>query len=269
MIRQILLTFLLCLGLAFPASAQTVEDIIQNKNWVMDYAGLFSPQAFEYASDSLYRFSTRTGNQINILTLKEIPNGEDIFTFSMKVAEGRRIGQQGLDNGVLVVITTTGRREFRIYPGRGLEAVLPDASIKRFFREVAVPLLKAGEFDNVLMVTIGFIARAAEGEFAVAEKKKDGPVVPGIAFVIFIVVMILLFSVLSRLTRRSRSLGIHPGTGKRSRPSTDASALPFILPLIFGSGRGGGGFGGGSSGGWGGFSGGGGSFGGGGSGGSW
>lgn len=266
--RHFLLTCLLVLGLAFPAGSQTVEEIILNKNWVMDYAGLFSPQAFDYASDSLYRFSTRTGNQINILTLKEIPDGEDIFTFSMKVAEGRRIGQQGLDNGVLVVITTTGRREFRIYPGRGLEAILPDASIKRFFREVAVPLLKAGEFDNVLMVTIGFIARAAEGEFSVAGKKKDEPVIPGIAFVIFIVVMVVLFSVLSRLTRRSRSLGIHPGTGKRSRPSAGVSALPWILPLIMGGGRGGG-SGGGSSGGWGGFSGGGGSFGGGGSGGSW
>lgn len=255
--------------------AQTVreisEDIAKSRRYIMDYAGIFSEEAERLTTDSLIRFEKRTGNQIVVLTLKQIPENEDVFTFSMRLADTLKIGQEKEDNGVFVIITTEGKRQFKIYPGRGLEGALPDVVINRFFRDDAVPKLKAGLFDEVLVRTIYFICASTEGEYKAPAKKAKGELSLS-DFLVGGLILLVLFLVLSNISKRNNNGGNNLGGGSRKTRTSDTAAWPFLLPLIFGGGghSGGSGWGGGSSGGgFGGFSGGGGSFGGGGGGGSW
>jgi len=254
--------------------AQTVNEIYEGnkkaKRYILDYASIFSEEAERLTTDSLIRFEKRTGTQIVVLTLKQIPENEDVFTFSMRLADTLKIGQEKEDNGVFVIITTEGKRQFKIYPGRGLESVLPDVVVNRFFRNDAVPKLKAGLYDEVLARTIYFICASAEGEYKAPAKKGDLSLSD---FLVGGVILLVLFLVLSNISKRSNNGGNNLGGGSRKTRTSDTAAWPFLLPLIFGGGghSGGSGWGGGGSsgGGFGGFSGGGGSFGGGGGGGSW
>lgn len=272
-LKHLFLSFLLVI-LGLPVvQAQTFQEIVSNRLWINDYSGLFSEAAIRQGLDSLTRHKNRTGNQIVFLTLPVIPDGDDVFTFAMKLVEQEKwkLGNEQDDNGVLVIITTEKPREFKIYPGRGLEGALPDVVIKRFYRDEALPLLKSGKFDEVLARTIYFITGSIGGEYQ--SKSKKGSDLTASDFIIGAVVLGILFVALVTASRRHRNNGgnLGGGNGFRKKNETLADAWPLLLPLIFGGGgRSGGSWGGGSGGGdWGGFSGGGGSFGGGGSGGSW
>lgn len=260
--------WILCAGIS---GAQSFDQIITSDLYIQDYSSLFSDRAKVFATDSLKRFEKRTGSQVNFLTIPTIPNDEDIFDFSMKVAEKRKIGQEKEDNGVFVIITTQGKREFKIYPGRGMEAVLTDIGINSFFRKKVRPLLVEGNYDAVLLETIRFICLSSEGEFVASKENPRGEKLGPLEIAIVFGILFLLFIVMKLLSKFSRHLN-HPIDAKNSinKTKTDNSWL-WLLPLIMSSGssnRKSGGFGGGS-GGFGGFSGGGGSFGGGGGGGSW
>ncbi|MCA0445114.1 MAG: TPM domain-containing protein [Bacteroidetes bacterium] len=252
--------------------AQTFDEIVKNRKVINDYAGIFSEQAVLSAMDSLVRYSNRTGNQIVIITLKQIPDNDDPINFAIRLWKQKKwkLGDEKNDNGVMVIITTEKPREFKIFPGSGLEGALPDVVIKRFFREEAVPRLKAGQFDEVLARTIYFICASTEGEYKTTAKKGDLSLSD---FLVGGVILLVLFLVLSNISKRSNNGGNNLGGGSRKTRTSDTAAWPFLLPLIFGGGghSGGSGWGGGGSsgGGFGGFSGGGGSFGGGGGGGSW
>jgi len=263
--KNLLTTFLILISsLCF---SQTFEEIIKSPRRVMDYAQIISPEMVNQLNDSLYHFEQSTSNQIIILTLPQIPDGEEEFSFSMKVAEQLNIGQVKKDNGVFVLVTTQGDRKFKIYPGRGLEGAIPDILIDQFFRNVARPLLKKGNYDQAMLETFNFISSASRGEFKV-DKKSSSNKIPNSAIFILLAVFFFFYLILSRITRKNRGMTT---IGGRNHGIRDNSALPFILPLLFGGGRSSGH--GGSSGGggidFGGFSGGGGSFGGGGGGGSW
>lgn len=240
---------------------QTLEDILQKSQRVMDFAHVLSSEMIATLNDSLYHFEQTTSNQIIILTLENIPDEEDEFSFSMKVAEKLKIGQAKKDNGVFVLLTTGKNRVFKIYPGRGLEGAIPDALIDRFFRNVVRPLLKKGDYDQAMMETFSMIAAASRGEYS-ASNKTNQEKIP-IEYIFLIIFFFLLFFIfLSRISRYSKQVTTIEGHRKGTKPNT---STPKIFPLFFGGGR--------SSGGsginFGNFHGGGGSFGGGGGGGSW
>lgn len=265
--KNLLITLLVVISsLSF---CQTIEEIIKSPRRVMDYAQIISPEMVNQLNDSLYHFEQSTSNQIIILTLPQIPDGEEEFSFSMKVAEQLKIGQVKKDNGVFVLVTTQGDRKFKIYPGRGLEGAIPDILIDQFFRNVARPLLKKGNYDQAMLETFNFISSASRGEFK-ADKKSSSNKIPNSAIFILLAVFFGFYLILSRITRKNRGMTT---IGGRNHGIRDSSALPFILSLLSSNiGRSsGGGRSGGSGGGidFGGFSGGGGSFGGGGGGGSW
>lgn len=249
----------------------STKDISYARDRIMDFAQILSPQNYYILRDSLYKFEKSSSTQIIILTLQQIPDGEDEFSFSMKVAKRLKIGQAKKDNGVFVLVTTQGDRKFKIYPGRGLEGAIPDILIDQFFRNVARPLLKKGDYDQAMIETFNFISSASRGEFK-ADKKSTANKIPKTAVFILIAVFFVFYLILSRVARKNRGMTTIGGRnhGIRNNPNE----LFFIASLLGGLGGGGRSSGHGSSGGgggidFGGFSGGGGSFGGGGGGGSW
>ncbi len=267
--KNLLISFLLFISsISF---SQTIEEIIKSPRRVMDYAQIISPETVNRLNDSLYHFEQATSNQIIILTLPQIPDGEEEFSFSMKVAEQLKIGQIKKDNGVFVLVTTQGDRKFKIYPGRGLEGAIPDILIDQFFRNVARPLLKKGDYDQAMIETFNFISSASRGEFK-ADKKSTTNKIPKTAVFILIAVFFVFYLILSRVARKNRGMTTIGGRNHGIR--NNSNDLFFIASLLGGLGGGGRSSGHGSSGGgggidFGGFSGGGGSFGGGGGGGSW
>jgi hypothetical protein len=92
---------------------------------VNDLAGTLDPDVAARLEGRLADFERETTHQIAVLTIPSL-EGEPIEPFALRVAEAWRLGQAGVDNGILLVVAPRDRRA-RIEVGYGLEGVVPDA----------------------------------------------------------------------------------------------------------------------------------------------
>ena len=129
---------------------------------MQDGAGLLSAEQARALETRLETFERETRHQIVVLTIPSL-DGEAIEAFSMRVAEAWKIGQQGFDNGVIVVVAARDRRA-RIEVGYGLEGVLPDAIAARILRDHMIPEFKAGAMGRGVERGVEAIMAAARGE---------------------------------------------------------------------------------------------------------
>lgn len=112
--------------------------------------------------NKLAEFERDTSHQVAVLTIASL-QGESIEDFSIRVAESWRIGQQGVDNGVILIIAPNDRK-LRIEVGYGLEGVLPDAIANQIIREVIVPHFRNDDYGPGIDNGINAILQTIAGE---------------------------------------------------------------------------------------------------------
>jgi uncharacterized protein len=223
---------------------------------VNDYAGVLSAADRDRLEQKLIAGEAGSRNQIVVAIFRSL-QGESLEDYSIRLAQAWRIGQKGLDNGVIFLVFLDDRKT-RIEVGYGLEGNLTDAISSSILRDVVAPRFREGRIADGIGAGLDAIERAIAGTYvrppAADRGKRAGEIgareLLALAFVLFLIFAIVQSRMQTNAVRRRGWTGSSRGWGG-----------PFI-----GGGFGGGGFGGGSSGG---FSGGGGSFGGGGSSGSW
>lgn len=254
----------LLLVLLLPLWSQVQEQLpvpAAPQSWVNDYAGVFSSAEKSALERKLNEFEYRSSTQIFIITLED-NGGYSASDLAPRIGEAWGVGQQGKDNGLLMVLDMQARDVF-IATGYGLEEYIPDITAGRIVQHELIPNFKTGNYYAGVDAAVDVMISLLDGKFTADEYRKQtsggGASIGGIIF------MIILFSLIFGGRRRSSGMG--------------RSNLPLWLALgMLSGGRhsgsfgnfssGSGGFGGG--GGFGGFGGGGGgSFGGGGAGGSW
>ncbi|HEX9943219.1 MAG TPA: TPM domain-containing protein [Thermoanaerobaculia bacterium] len=278
------------------------KDIPYLTGRVNDYANLIPPDQRQRIEAKLAQFEQQTGNQVAVLTIDSL-DGEDLESYSHKVASTWALGQKGKDNGVLLLVSK-GDRKMRIEVGYGLEPVLTDLQTSIIQNEVIIPHFKQGDFGGGIEAGVDAILSTIQGQEVQPAPAQEPPAGGGrgggdwIGFLLF-----ALFAVGPFLLNAIRSgswivyLVLAPVIfflGLIASPIVGLIALGVwlvLFPLLrmllprrrasgrfrgpggwwIGPGWGGGGWGGGrgGGGGFGGFSGGGGSFGGGGSSSSW
>jgi len=252
--RPALATLLLVLLAATGAAALGVPPPPDRR--INDYAGALTPADRDRLEQQLAARETTSRNQVVVAIFRSL-EGESLEGYSIRLAQAWRIGQKGLDNGVIFLVFLDDRK-MRIEVGYGLEGGLTDAISSSILRDVVAPRFREGRTADGIAAGLDAIDRAIAGTYArppSAGQGRSGGLGArelGALFVVFVLIMILVQNQVQRVNSRRRGwTGGSTGWGG-----------PFI---------GGGGFGGGSGGGssGGGFSGGGGSFGGGGSSGSW
>lgn len=248
------------------SAAQRIDVIPPTGERVVDRADLLSPSEEQALKQKLLAYEDTTSTQIVIVTIESL-DGVAPVDYATELGRSWGVGQQGQDNGVVILVSRDDREVF-IAPGYGLEGAIPDAIAARIVRNTLVPSFREGNFYAGLSAASDQLIAAAAGEFeAVADRRppgsRDGGKLP--AANIFILLIIAYFVISA-----ARRGGGGSDGGKRYRRRRGGPPI-----IIWGGGLGGrsGGFGGGGGGfGGGGFGGGGfggGSFGGGGAGGGW
>lgn len=254
MLRRVAPAFLLLILLAVPAAALQVPPAPTRR--INDYAGVLSPSERESLEQRLIAREATSRNQIVVAIFKSL-EGESLEGFSIRLAQAWRIGQKGLDNGVVFLIFLDDRK-MRIEVGYGLEGSLTDAISSSILRDVVAPRFREGRIADGIVAGLDSIDRAIAGTYERPPGPNRGQPTHGFGWreVLALVFVGLLLFVLIQNRVQSAALRRRGYTGGSS-----GWGGPFIGG--FGGGLGGGSFGGG------GFSGGGGGFGGGGSSGSW
>ncbi|MCF7793031.1 MAG: TPM domain-containing protein [Candidatus Cloacimonetes bacterium] len=229
-------------------SQLTALKVPSLKGRINDYAGILNSQEERNLESYLTQFENRSSIQIAVLTIKSL-EGENLESYSIKVADEWKIGQPGEDNGVILLVAIQ-EKKLRIEVGYGLEGYLTDAKSGYIIRNYITPYFKKGEFYNGVAAGVQAITgvltdelKITDQQIAQSEKEENGRA--QIPFGLLIFLFMIFFG----------------GFGRRRRGGLFTA---LFLGSVLGGGRGrsgGGGFGG--------FSGGGGGFGGGGASGGW
>ena len=111
---------------------------------VTDNAKIFTPLQFEGLRSKLYQFEAETTNQLVILTIDEL-DGETIEQYALEVFNQNRLGQEGKDNGILILFSKLDK-EVRIEVGYGLEPYITDAVASRIIRNTMIPRFKEEDY---------------------------------------------------------------------------------------------------------------------------
>jgi uncharacterized protein len=234
---------------------------------VADQVDIFTPQEEEALERSLQAFSNETSNQITVVSIAELCEGDAAMT-AYKIGEMWGVGQKEFDNGIVILIKPTGgqgqRRTF-IATGYGLEGAIPDATAKLIVDNEMIPRFKNGDYYGGTSRALDVLMDLAKGEYdykTYAEKNTPNPLAVIFPFLLIVGIWMFLMYRKTNTYARNNDLGFWAALAlmSASRRSHRGSFGNFS-----GGSGGFGGFGGG--GGFGGF--GGGSFGGGGAGGSW
>ncbi|MBK3518841.1 TPM domain-containing protein [Carboxylicivirga marina] len=260
----LILTVLFAIGI----QAQEIPEKPNSPKLMNDFAGLISSQQEQQLEQALSQFARETSTQIAILTVENF-GGTSSEDFAFKVGEKWGIGQQGKNNGIVVVIKPrigNSRGQAFIATGYGLEGAVPDAVANRIIDHEMIPSFKKGDYFSGIALATNRLMELTRGEYTADEymdqtgNKGGGISILGIVF---------FFAIVSFVMRLF---------GGQRRSNMGGSSLPFWLMMSMMGSRsscshsgsygnfssGSGGFGGGGFGGFGG-----GSFGGGGAGGSW
>ncbi|WP_036198227.1 TPM domain-containing protein [Marinobacter sp. HL-58] len=248
MFRQI--AVLMVLGLVFQtaAVAQSSPEFPELTGRVVDRADMLPEKVEANLDRMLEAHEQTTTEQVVVVTLPDL-QGQAIEEYGYQLGRHWGIGQEGEDNGALLIVAEDERR-IRIEVGYGLEGRLTDAISATIINQIITPAFREGDFatgiangtEAMIQVLGGEPLAVPESRSSRAEDDKPHPALG----ILFLVIVLLAFF----------GGGIGGGRGGRSALLTGA--------LIGGLGGGrGGGFGGG------GFGGGGGGFGGGGASGGW
>ncbi|MBF8458237.1 TPM domain-containing protein [Kaistella sp. G5-32] len=254
---------LFLLGLSIFVFAQKVPEKPKILYPVTDNAGLLTQTEKDELNQKLIKFSDSTSTEIAVIIIPTT-GGEDVNYLATMYGEKWKIGQKGIDNGIVFLIATEDHT-MAIQQGRAVEQYLTASVAGQILDYIVTPNFKKGLWYEGIDRGTTALMEAVQGKFKpIAKTSQEKGLTPSqMVMIAFFIIMIL--SIFFRNRGGGGNNGdddeMLSGRGRRTYPG---GFFPF--PGSFG----GGGFGGGSSGGggFGGF-GGGGSFGGGGASGGW
>ncbi len=257
------------------AGSTTAQEVPFLAGPVTDLAEMLSDSDARGIEQQIRSFEAETGSQIAVLTIPSL-EGYAIEDYSIKVAETWRLGREGIDDGVLLLIARDERR-MRLEVGYGLEPALTDARARRILDHVITPRFRSGDFGGGVEDGVNAVMATIRGEVPAPVAGPGPPVSQPASEMVAVLAQLLFFLFLIYLMTRMRRRGRRAWSSRSGwdphwshRPHRTGPVV-FIPPRVPDrprssgrrSGRGRGGFGGG------GFSGGGGGFGGGGASGGW
>lgn len=264
--RILLLSLLTIICLNFQGFSQIDIPKKPSKQMaVYDGADLLKDNEEKQLRQKLETYADTTSTQIVVATINSL-NGEYIGTYATEWGDEWGIGEEGKDNGLLILIA---KKDAKIWfsTGYGLEPYLTDITTKTITENIVLPEFRKGNYYEGIDKGTTAVFEVLAGRFDPSniEDKSNESTWPFAIFPILIIIVIFILV-------RSKNKGGGPRDGNQNRGGPDL--LDFLILGSMGRSMGGGSFGGGSSGGFGGgggFSGGfgGGGFGGGGAGGSW
>ncbi|SDK74948.1 uncharacterized protein SAMN05421823_103456 [Catalinimonas alkaloidigena] len=250
---------------ALHAQEVAIPDPPNPPRLVNDYANLLSGEERNRLERKLVAYDDTTSTQIAVIIVPTTGDYE-IADYAQRVAQKWGIGQQGKDNGALIVAAINDRK-VSVQIGYGMEAYAPDVVAGRIIDNVIRPAFRNENYYQGLDQATTALMQAAAGQFEAEPRARDGDGgSPGMSIGMIIFFIILVVFLISR--------GGGGRGGGRTYRNRGMSSIPWWMLANSGRGGGwgnfsggGGSFGGGGGGGFGGF--GGGSFGGGGASGSW
>jgi uncharacterized protein len=148
--------FMLLLCPFFLSSIVSGQDYPKPEGWVNDYAGVISSSTESQMESLADEVKRKTGAEIAVVTMRSL-GGMDIESFAVNLYAAWGIGEQGKDNGALILFAVQDRK-VRIEVGYGLEPILPDGKTGGILDDYVLPDLRAGNYGEGLAQGLAAVA---------------------------------------------------------------------------------------------------------------
>ncbi len=145
-----------------PAAAREVPALRER---VTDEAGVLGANEVRELDRRLAAYEQATGRQIAVLVVRSL-EGDSLEDFSIRVVEAWKLGREGRDDGILVLLAMEERKA-RIEVGYGLEGEVTDLVSARIIHDVMRPYLRQDRPGAALLAGVeALVAAAGAGEGA-------------------------------------------------------------------------------------------------------
>ena len=146
---------------------------------VNDQAAMLDDAFEEQLEEQLRLLEEETGAQVAVLTIASL-EGDPIEDYSIRVVQTWKLGREGVDDGVLLLIARDDRR-MRIEVGYGLEGALTDAQAGRIIDGLMTPRFRDGDFEGGVGAAVTAISAAVRGEALELPEPRSDRVMPDFA----------------------------------------------------------------------------------------
>ena len=157
-----LLAAAMLLALSPSAWAQTLVAIPPLDAPVVDTTGTLDAAQRGQLEQQARALQQRKGSQLQVLMVATT-QPETIEDYTQRAFDQWRLGRQGIDDAVLVVVAKDDRR-VRIQPGYGLEGAIPDITAGRVIQEYMAPRFRQGDYGAGLVDATAVLVRLIDGE---------------------------------------------------------------------------------------------------------
>lgn len=174
------LLLILCTFVAAVAKVYKVEDVPMvhlqdHTRYVCNPDGLLAQSSVAMMDSMLSALEKQTGIQVLVAVLTGIEGG-DCFDFAHRLGQQRGVGQEGRDNG-LVILLSTEERCIQFVTGYGLEGVMPDAICKRIQVRYMNEHFANDDWDTGMVEGIRAVCGVLDGSMEnVAEEEDELPI---------------------------------------------------------------------------------------------
>ncbi len=146
------------------ASVVQALEVPRLSGRVNDLGHILSGSTVQMLDQVLQQLEETDSTQVVVLTIPSL-DGEDLESYSLKVAENWGIGQRSTDNGALLLVAVK-ERKLRIEVGKGLEGKLTDLVSGRIIRNEIVPQFRNGNFNQGVIDGVTAIVQVVKGEYS-------------------------------------------------------------------------------------------------------
>lgn len=134
-----------------------------SKFYIEDYSGVFTEETENYIMEQAVALNKATKAQIVVVAAPDT-QADSLENYSYQIANNWGIGDADLDNGVLILFTTT-EPHVRLEIGKGLEGCLPDAKSGRILDTWAVDAKDNGRWNEAAINTFVTVAQEIYAEY--------------------------------------------------------------------------------------------------------
>lgn len=199
---------------------------------VVDSANVFTTEQFAALTAKLDSFERVTTVQIQIYTTYYL-YGYDIVDFAQRLGEGWGVGQEGVDNGIVIVCkpkTMYANGEVTIQVGYGIEPFMPDVVCKQIIDKEMIPEFKKEHYysgiDRAVDLCMQFASDENAAQEYMAKKERrwfESPLFRVIYSILFMSLMALIWIGASSGVTVSSGRGSSGGSSRRSSRSSSSS----------------------------------------------
>ncbi|MEK6857843.1 MAG: TPM domain-containing protein [Nanoarchaeota archaeon] len=151
----------------FLVSSAFALDIPKPAGYVNDYANIISPDFELKINNLISEIEKNTTVEIAIVTIPSL-DGEDIFSFSLKLAREWGVGKK--NNNGLVFLSAIKDRRNRFEVGKGLEGTLPDILTDDLRREFITPYFRAERYGEGIYLMLEEVYKILQNDPSIIAK---------------------------------------------------------------------------------------------------